>query len=139
MRTGEPLDVGTTVEVFAGDHAIIHGDVPVIPNAGYLIGGRLLHPGDSLTADRPVDDPCAALSAPWMAVKEAIDYFRGRAAVAIPIHEKVLANPAMVYGLHRPPPRWLNLDDGHFETCDDRAGVPRPGLHDDQPAAIPRT
>jgi hypothetical protein len=36
--------------------------------------------------------------------------------VAIPIHEKVLANPAMVYGLlDRLGPeagRWLDLDDG---------------------------
>ena len=50
------LDVGTSVEVFAGDHAVIHRDVPVISNACYLIGGRLLHPGDSLTVlDRPVE------------------------------------------------------------------------------------
>ena len=36
--------------------------------------------------------------------------------VAVPVHEKVLANPAMVYGLiERMGPaatRWVNLDDG---------------------------
>src|SRR6478609_10652448 len=41
VATGDVLDVGTTVEVFAGDHAIVHRDIPVIPNATYLIGGRL--------------------------------------------------------------------------------------------------
>ena len=77
VATGDVLDVGTTVEVFAGDHAIVHRDVPVIPNATYLIGGRLFHPGDSLTVlDRQVDILALPTSAPWMAVKEAIDYFR---------------------------------------------------------------
>ena len=56
VATGDVLDVGISVEVFAGDHAVIHRDIPVIPNACYLIGGRLLHPGDSLTVlDRPVE------------------------------------------------------------------------------------
>lgn len=122
VSTGAILDVGTTVEVFAGDHAIVHRDVPVIPNACYLIGGRLLHPGDSLTViDRKVDILALPASAPWMAVKEAVDYFRAVSpAVAVPIHEKVLANPAMVYSLlTRLGPtgtRWVNLDDGHFEN-----------------------
>jgi L-ascorbate metabolism protein UlaG (beta-lactamase superfamily) len=121
VATGDVLDVGISVEVFAGNHAVIHRDIPVIPNACYLIGGRLLHPGDSLTVlDQPVEILALPSSAPWMAVKEAIDYFRAvDPKVAIPIHEKVMANPAMVYGmLERLGPadtRWVNLDDGHFE------------------------
>lgn len=121
VKTGDQLDVGTSVEVFTGDHAVIHRDIPVISNACYLIGGRLLHPGDSLTViDRPVEILALPASAPWMALKEAVDYFRAvNPAVAIPIHEKVMANPAMVYGLLTKlgpgDARWLNLDDGHFE------------------------
>lgn len=120
--TGDVLDVGTTVEVFTGSHAVIHGDVPVISNACYLVGGRLLHPGDSLTViDRPVEILALPTSAPWMAVKEAVEYFRAvHPAVAIPIHEKVMANTAMVYGLLTKlgpaDSRWLDLDDGHFEV-----------------------
>jgi len=122
VATGEVLDVGTTVEVFGVDHAVIHRDIPVIPNACYLIGGRLLHPGDSLTVlDRPVEILALPTSAPWMAVKEAIDYFRAvNPGMAIPIHDKVMANPAAVYGtLQRLGPadaRWVDLDDGHFEN-----------------------
>jgi len=121
VTNGDILDVGTRVEVFVDDHGVIHRDVPVIPNAAYLVGGRLLHPGDSLTVlDRSVEILALPVSAPWMAVKEAIDYYRDvNPRVAIPIHEKVLANPAMVYGLlTRLGPaesRWLSLDDGHFE------------------------
>jgi L-ascorbate metabolism protein UlaG (beta-lactamase superfamily) len=122
VATGDVLDVGISVEVFAGDHAVIHRDIPVISNACYLIGGRLLHPGDSLTVlDRPVELLALPASAPWMAAKEAVDYFRAvDPKVAIPIHEKVMANPAMVYGiLQRLGPagaRWVDLDDGHFEN-----------------------
>ena len=122
VSNGEVLDVGTRVEVFAGDHAVVHRDVPVIPNASYFVGGRLLHPGDSLTEiGQQVEILALPTSAPWMAVKEAIDYYRAVSpAVAIPIHEKMLANPAMVYGLlTRLGPaesRWLSLDDGHFEN-----------------------
>ncbi len=122
VRSGDNLDVGIPVEVFAGDHAVIHRDIPVIPNACYLIGGRLLHPGDSLTVlDRPVEILALPTSAPWMALKEVIEYFREvDPKAAIPIHEKVMANPAMVYGmLQRLGPadaRWVDLDDGHFEN-----------------------
>ncbi len=122
VQTGDVLDVGTRVEVFAGDHAVIHRDVPVIGNACYLIGGRLLHPGDSLTVlDRQVEILALPTSAPWMAVKEAIDYYREvDPVVAIPIHDKILASPDLVYGLlTRLGPkdaRWMNLDDGHFEV-----------------------
>jgi L-ascorbate metabolism protein UlaG (beta-lactamase superfamily) len=120
--TGEIQGLGTKVEVFSGKHAIVHRDIPVIPNACYLIGGRLLHPGDSFTVvDRDVEILALPASAPWMALKEAVDYFRAVAPkIAIPIHEKVMANTTMVYGLlTRLGPsdaRWLNLDDGHFEN-----------------------
>jgi len=122
VASGDRLDVGIGVEVFAGDHAVIHRDIPVIPNACYLVGGRLLHPGDSLTVlDRPVEILALPTSAPWMAVKEAVDYFRAvDPKAAIPIHDKLMANPAMVYGLLQrlgpPDARWVNLDDGHFEN-----------------------
>jgi len=122
VASGDRLDVGIPVDVFAGDHAVIHRDIPVIPNACYLVGGRLLHPGDSLTVlDQPVEILALPASAPWMAAKEAVDYFREvDPKVAIPIHEKVMANPAMVYGLlQRLGPadaRWVDLDDGHFEN-----------------------
>lgn len=118
VRSGDVLDVGTTVEPMVVDHAITYGHLPGITNACYLIGGRLFHPGDSFTdPGRRVDILAVPVSAPWMAVKEAVDFYRALApSVAIPVHEKVLANPAMVYGLFgRFGPessRWLDLDDG---------------------------
>jgi L-ascorbate metabolism protein UlaG (beta-lactamase superfamily) len=121
VHSGDHLDVGTPVQVVGRDHAIIHVDIPVIPNVGYLIGGRLLHPGDSLAVpEQDVEILAVPASAPWMAVKEAVEFFRAvNPAVAFPIHEKVMANPAMAYGLLSrlapPDARWIDLDDGHTE------------------------
>jgi L-ascorbate metabolism protein UlaG (beta-lactamase superfamily) len=121
VHSGDDLDVGTPVQVVGRDHAIIHADIPVIPNVGYLIGGRLLHPGDSLAVpEQAVEILAVPASAPWMAIKEAVEFSRAvNPAVIFPIHEKVMANPAMAYGLlSRLGPtgaRWIDLDDGHTE------------------------
>ena len=121
VHSGDQLDAGTAVQVVGRDHAIIHVDIPVIPNVGYLIGGRLLHPGDSLAVpEQDVEILAVPVAAPWMAIKEAVEFFRAvHPAVAFPIHEKVLANTAMVYGLLArlgpPEARWIDLDDGHTE------------------------
>lgn len=122
VQTGDLLeDAGTQVQAWVVDHAIIYGDLPGITNACYLVGGRLFLPGDSFTLPGvDVDILALPVSAPWMAVKEAIDYLHEVApAVAVPVHEKVLANPAMVYGLiERMGPestRWVSLDDGRAQ------------------------
>lgn len=119
VQTGDVLeDLGTQVQAWVVDHAIVYGDLPGITNACYLVGDRLFLPGDSFTLPgRDVDILAVPVSAPWMAVKEAIDYLHEVApGIAVPIHEKVLANTAMVYGLiDRLGPestRWVNLDDG---------------------------
>lgn len=118
VRPGDVLDVGTRVEVSGGEHAVIHADIPVIPNVCYFVGGTLLHPGDSLVVpDHPVPVLALPVSAPWMAVKEAVDYLRAVAPDrAVPIHEQVLASTAMVYGLlsRLGPERteWSDIDDG---------------------------
>lgn len=101
VSAGQSIDVGTPVTVHGRTHAVIHTDLPVIPNAQFLIGGRLLHPGDSLELpDVPVEILAVPASAPWMAIKEAIEFYRAVAPrAAFPIHERVLANPAMAFGL----------------------------------------
>jgi L-ascorbate metabolism protein UlaG (beta-lactamase superfamily) len=98
---------GTRVEVVGaarGEHAVIHPDIPVIPNNGYVLradGGTVMHPGDAYV---PVPDGVDVLllptGAPWLKVSEAVDYLRAQTPpVAVPIHEAVLANPALHYGL----------------------------------------
>jgi L-ascorbate metabolism protein UlaG (beta-lactamase superfamily) len=93
---------GARIEVVgSGDHAVIHPDIPVVRNNGYLVDGSLLHPGDAYTpVDRPVDTLLLPTGAPWLKAGEAVDYLRAVAPrTAVPIHEAVLANPALHYGL----------------------------------------
>lgn len=121
VQAGDQFDVGTTVEVFGEMHAVIHADIPRVTNAGYLVGGRLFHPGDSLDVPATAVEILAVpVQAPWMALKEAIDFQRAVApAVSIPIHETLIRSTAMYYGrLENMGPdgtRWLDLDDGRTE------------------------
>lgn len=93
---------GTALNVVGGQHATIHTDIPVIPNVGYLVDhGAFYHPGDSFfVPEQKVDVLGLPTGAPWLKAGEAVDYLRAVAPrVAVPIHEAVLANPAMHYGL----------------------------------------
>lgn len=92
-------DVGTPVDVFGALHAVIHPDLPTFTNVGYLVSGRFFHPGDAFTVPGvPVDVLGLPIGAPWLKVSEAVDYLRAVAPrIAIPIHEAVLAMPAMHY------------------------------------------
>ncbi|MGC7093522.1 MBL fold metallo-hydrolase [Amycolatopsis lurida] len=93
---------GTEVDVVGGQHAVIHLDLPVIPNVGYLLdGGAFYHPGDALfVPDQQIDVLGLPTAAPWLKAAEAVDFLRAVAPrVAVPIHEKVLAMPDMMYGM----------------------------------------
>lgn len=98
---GEQFNVGVEVAVHGVNHAVIHPDLPIIPNVGYLISGRFFHPGDAFTVpDVPIDVLGLPTGAPWLKASEAVDYLRSVAPrIAVPIHEAVLVRPAMHYGL----------------------------------------
>ncbi|MFL6128358.1 MAG: MBL fold metallo-hydrolase [Mycobacteriales bacterium] len=117
VHAGDMLDVGTRVRVVGRDHAVIHPDVPVVPNTGYLVAERFFHPGDSLTVpDAEVELLGVPTAAPWLKAAEAVDYLRAvRPRVAMPIHDAVLRMPEMVYGLFRrlkPEATELRVIDG---------------------------
>jgi L-ascorbate metabolism protein UlaG (beta-lactamase superfamily) len=101
VHQGDVLDLGTQIRVFGRDHAMVHPDVPVIPNVGYLVAERLFHPGDSFTRpDVDVEILGVPTAAPWMKAAEAVDYLRAvHPQVALPIHEALLTRPALHYGL----------------------------------------
>jgi L-ascorbate metabolism protein UlaG (beta-lactamase superfamily) len=68
---------GFTVHVYGSEHAVIHPDIPVVPNVGFLVDGDVFHPGDSYTVPQ---DPAGTLllpgSGPWHSTREMIDYAR---------------------------------------------------------------
>jgi L-ascorbate metabolism protein UlaG (beta-lactamase superfamily) len=102
VHEGDVLEAGMPVRVIGSEHAVVHPDVPRIPNVGYLVAERLFHPGDALTAPRVDDLQVLALptAAPWLKAAEAVDYMRQvRPRIAVPIHDAVLAMPQMFYDL----------------------------------------
>ena len=92
---------GAAIDVVGGEHAVIHPDIPVIPNTGYLIdAGAFYHPGDSFfVPERNVDVLGLPTGAPWLKLSEAVEVLRAVAPrTAVPIHQAVLAKPDMYYG-----------------------------------------
>lgn len=100
---GEMIKIGgASVRVVGGEHAVIHRDIPIIPNTGFVIDdGAFYHPGDSLfVPDEEIDVLGLPTGAPWLKTAEAVDFMREVAPrVAVPIHEAVLSRPQMVYGI----------------------------------------
>ena len=90
VEPGQSLTVaGTPVRTYGGQHAVIHPDIPVIPNIGYLFADVVYHPGDALFVpdDVQVDTLFAPIHAPWSKFSEVVDFIR---AVA----------PRRAYALH---------------------------------------
>jgi L-ascorbate metabolism protein UlaG (beta-lactamase superfamily) len=92
-RHGDVLSAaGFDVHVYGHDHALIHPDIPLVVNTGFLVDGELFHPGDSFTVpDEPVRTLLVPIAGPWLQAGEMIDYFRAVApARGYAIHEAIL-------------------------------------------------
>ncbi|MFC0507981.1 MBL fold metallo-hydrolase [Micromonospora costi] len=92
LRPVQPGDsfttAGVAIRAYGGRHAVIHPDIPVVENVGYLVNDVVYHPGDSLVVpDVPVDTLFAPIHAPWSKFSEVVDFIR---AVA----------PRRAYALH---------------------------------------
>jgi L-ascorbate metabolism protein UlaG (beta-lactamase superfamily) len=103
LRAGEHTEIaGAAVHVAGGRHALIHEDVPVIANNGYVIDhGAFYHPGDSLVVpEQAIDVLGVPTAAPWLKTSEAVDFLRAVGPrAALPIHEAVVAKLELYYGL----------------------------------------
>lgn len=90
---GDVIEVaGFDVHVHGELHAQIHPEIPQVTNVGFLVGGRVFHPGDALTVpDEPVATLLVPLHAPWSKVAEVIDYVRAVGAdQAFAVHDGLL-------------------------------------------------
>jgi len=68
---------GFDVTVHGEYHAVIHPDIPVVSNVGFLLDGELFHPGDAFTLpEAPVSNLLLPTDAPWLKLSEAIDFVR---------------------------------------------------------------
>ena len=100
VSDGDVLDLGVRVDVLGREHAVIHEDIPRIPNVGYLVGGRFFTPGDALTVpDADVEVLGLPTAAPWLKLSEAVGLLRTVAPrLAFPVHDGVLSQPQIWYG-----------------------------------------
>ncbi len=114
VSPGDSFDaVGFDVRVFGGQHALIHPDVPVVANVGFLVDGAVFHPGDSFTLPTvDVDTLLVPIHSPWSRMAEAIDFTRAvRPRLAFPIHDALLND------------RGLGLVDNHLRSRTEAYGV----------------
>jgi L-ascorbate metabolism protein UlaG (beta-lactamase superfamily) len=83
---------GLPVSVHGSEHALIHADLPRVANSAYLIADAVFHPGDSFTAPpHRIDTLLVPIHAPWMPVREAVDFAREYAGGrAVAIHDGLL-------------------------------------------------
>lgn len=96
------LVAGSTVDVVGGTHALVHVDVPVVPNGALVIDdGAVFHPGDSFFVPaQQIDVLFLPTSGPWLKLGEAVDYLRAVAPrVAVPIHEGALADTTLHFSV----------------------------------------
>ena len=91
---GEDFEAaGFSIRSFGGQHAVIHPQIPVVANVGYLVDSNVYHPGDSFIVPEGVDvrTLLVPIHAPWNKVGEVVDFVIGvRAPKAFPIHDALL-------------------------------------------------
>lgn len=94
VTAGDTVSVaGFDIAVFGELHASIHRDIPQVANVGYLVDGRVHHPGDAYhVPDAPVDTLLLPTSGPWTKLGEAVDFVRDvDPARLVQIHEVMLS------------------------------------------------
>ena len=98
VRPGEELTVeGFDVRVVGEFHAIIHPELQIFHNSGYVLtaeGESVYHPGDSFELPgQHVDVFCAPVCAPWAKMSEVVDLAREVGAPrTLGIHDKVYSD-----------------------------------------------
>ena len=84
---------GFAIRSFGGQHALIHPQIPVVANIGYLVDGNVYHPGDSFIIPDgiSVKTLLVPLHAPWSKMSEVVDFVIGvRAPQVYQIHDGLL-------------------------------------------------
>ena len=94
VEPGSEFEVaGFHVRTFGGQHAVIHAQIPVVANIGYLVDGNVFHPGDSFVVPDgiTVGTLLVPIHAPWSKVGEVVDFVISvRAPKAYPVHDGLL-------------------------------------------------
>ena len=95
VAAGDEFTIGDfEISVHGFDHAVIHPDIPIVANVGYLVDGSVYHPGDAyFVPEASVTTLLLPTSGPWMKLGEAADYVRTvRPEQMVSIHDLLLSD-----------------------------------------------
>lgn len=83
---------GVSVEGIGHEHLPMYPTLPKVMNTGYMFGGRLFHPGDSLTIpQQPVEILALPVVGLWATVTQALDFAMAvKPKVCFPVHDGML-------------------------------------------------
>ena len=83
---------GFDVHVYGAEHAQIDSSIPVVPNTGFAVDGKIFHPGDSFTVpEDAIPTLLVPVSGPWLKFSDVADYLRATAPErAFWIHDALL-------------------------------------------------
>jgi L-ascorbate metabolism protein UlaG (beta-lactamase superfamily) len=94
VEPGSTFDAaGFNIRSFGGQHALIHPQIPLVANIGYLVDGTVYHPGDSFIVPDglKVQTLLVPIHAPWSKAAEVVDFVISvRAPQAFQIHDGLL-------------------------------------------------
>ena len=110
VSAGDRLTVaGFDVAVVGGEHAEIYEGLPGCANVGFVVDGRVYHPGDALfVPEADVELLMVPASAPWLKLAEAIDFVRAvGAARTMPVHDALLSDKGAALW-----DRWFDMKGG---------------------------
>lgn len=101
VKPGEAFTAaGFGVKAYGAWHAVIHRDLPPVPNLGFLVDESVYHPGDSFDVPEGVNVETlfVPVTGPWLKTSEAVDFIRAvRPRRAYALHDG-LGNESM-FGL----------------------------------------
>ncbi len=102
VEDGESYDLdGISIKGFGDKHAVIYEDYGQVQNTGYMINS-FCYPGDSFSLpNEKVDILALPVLAPWLMMKDAIDYAKQvNPRISFPVHDGTLKPFAtFVYGI----------------------------------------
>lgn len=101
VKNGDVFTVGKfKIEVIGNYQDIANLNDPPIENIGYMIDGKVLHPGDALPTIDDVDTVLFPLAAPWAKTIDIQKYLKNyRPKQVVPIHDVILNELGVEFGL----------------------------------------
>ena len=95
LENGQSADIkGIKIEAFGEKHAVIHKDIPVVDDTGFMIAEKFFYSGDALhMPPKPVEVLAMTAYAPWGTIQDIVDQVKKiNPKICFPVHDGILKN-----------------------------------------------